>query len=85
MNCLTAPRILINGGHFIATHKSRYYKRSDGLALGPGPFVVALEYASGQQPLVVGKPEPAFYRMVLEDMGCAASETIMIGDVSQAR
>ena len=76
------PRILLDGGRFIATHKSRYFKRSDGLALGPGPFVAALEYASERQPLVIGKPEAAFYQSVLDDMGCLAKETVMIGDVS---
>jgi ribonucleotide monophosphatase NagD (HAD superfamily) len=32
----------------IAIHKARYYKRSDGLALGPGPFVQAFEFATGK-------------------------------------
>jgi ribonucleotide monophosphatase NagD (HAD superfamily) len=32
----------------IAIHKSRYYKREDGLALGPGPFVQAFEFATGK-------------------------------------
>ena len=32
----------------IAIHKGRYYKRSDGLALGPGPFIQAFEFATGK-------------------------------------
>lgn len=43
--------------------------------------MTGLEYASGQQATVVGKPEPAFYESVLTDMGCNANETVMIGDV----
>lgn len=74
-------RILLNGGPLIAIHKSRYYKTSDGLSLGPGAFVAGLEYASGQQATVVGKPEPSFYESVLTDIGCNATETVMIGDV----
>ena len=40
---------LLLKGHvpLIAIHKGRYYKRSDGLALGPGPFVHCFEYATG--------------------------------------
>lgn len=33
----------------IGIHKGRYYERKDGLALGPGPFVEALEYSSGRK------------------------------------
>ncbi|PIO52609.1 hypothetical protein TELCIR_26083, partial [Teladorsagia circumcincta] len=35
------------GAQLVAIHKGRYYRRADGLALGPGPFVAALEYATG--------------------------------------
>lgn len=39
----------------IAIHKSRYYKRGDGLALGPGPFVQAFEFATGKIVSLSGK------------------------------
>ena len=29
-------RILLDGGQLIAIHKARYYKKKDGLNLGPG-------------------------------------------------
>jgi ribonucleotide monophosphatase NagD (HAD superfamily) len=32
----------------VAVHKGRYYKREDGLAIGPGPFVEAFEFATGK-------------------------------------
>ena len=50
--------------------------------MGPGPFITALEYASGVQAECVGKPEAAFFNAVLEDMGCSAEEAVMVGDVS---
>ena len=53
----------------------------DGLPLGPGPFIAALEYARGQEAVVVGKPEPAFYQAALSELGCVAEETVMIGDI----
>lgn len=66
----------------IAIHKGRYYKQSDGIALGPGPFVTALEYACDMKSEVVGKPEPAFFQQVLDNMDADAGTTVMIGDVS---
>jgi len=65
----------------IAVHKARYYQRTEGLSMGPGPFVEALEYASGKKALVVGKPQLEFFQSVLEDFNCLAEETVMIGDV----
>lgn len=32
----------------IAVHKGRIFKEPDGLSLGPGPFVLALEHATGR-------------------------------------
>ena len=78
------PRLLQDGGRLVAVHKGRYFRRLDGLALGPGPFVAALEFASGQEAVCLGKPEPAFFESVLAEIGSQASETIMIGDVSSS-
>ena len=82
-----AFRLLNDGAQLIAVHKSRYFKKSDGkLTLGPGPFVAGLEYATGVQAKVVGKPEKAFYEAALDslndDNGTSFSpeETLMIGD-----
>ncbi|KAF9478452.1 HAD-like protein [Pholiota conissans] len=51
----------------IATHKAKYVQTESGLSLGPGPFVTALEHASGVTALVVGKPTKAFFHMVIQD------------------
>jgi ribonucleotide monophosphatase NagD (HAD superfamily) len=54
---------------FIATHRSRYVGDSDGaLSLGPGPFVAALENASGRTAEIVGKPERRFFELVLSSL-----------------
>ncbi|XP_049798008.1 haloacid dehalogenase-like hydrolase domain-containing protein 2 isoform X1 [Schistocerca nitens] len=74
----TAFRVLNKGGPLIAIHQGRYYKRSDGLALGPGPFVKGLEYATNVKPEVVGKPTELFFRTALG--GVPADEAVMIGD-----
>ncbi|KAH9177619.1 HAD-like domain-containing protein [Lactarius sanguifluus] len=54
---------------FIATHRARYVGDSDGaLSLGPGPFVAALENASGGTAEIVGKPERKFFELVLSSL-----------------
>lgn len=59
-----SSRMILNGAPLIAIHKARYYKRKDGLALGPGPFVEGLEYATDCKATVVGKPEKTFFTQV---------------------
>lgn len=56
--------MILDGAPLIAIHKARYYKRNDGLALGPGPFVTGLEYATDCESTVVGKPEQTFFTQV---------------------
>ncbi|EFO18667.1 HAD-superfamily subfamily IIA hydrolase [Loa loa] len=77
-----AFRLLLEGAKLIAIHKGRYYKQKDGLSLGPGPFVEALEYASDVKSQVVGKPERAFFLTALAsiDESLAPQQAVMIGD-----
>ena len=64
----------------IAAYKSHYRISAEGPALGPGPFVKALEYASDKKAVVVGKPQLEFFQSVLQDFSYSAEETVMIGD-----
>ncbi|CAI4222561.1 unnamed protein product [Auanema sp. JU1783] len=77
-----AFNLLLGDCELIAIHKGKYYKRSDGLALGPGPFVTALEFSSGKQATVVGKPSRKFFEMGISTLGVDIDlkNTIMIGD-----
>ncbi|CAG8497129.1 6563_t:CDS:2 [Acaulospora morrowiae] len=79
-----AFRILINNNNasLIAVHKGKYYAEQDGLSLGPGAFVEALEYSSGIKAAVVGKPEKIIYEQAIEDMGLKeeTKRVVMIGD-----
>mmetsp|Transcript_40952 Transcript_40952/g.68452 ORF Transcript_40952/g.68452 Transcript_40952/m.68452 type:complete len:267 (+) Transcript_40952:121-921(+) len=67
-------------GPIIALHKGRYFKAESGLSLGPGPFVTALEYATGIEATVVGKPSADFFRAALEDLNVLPGEAVMVGD-----
>ncbi|XP_043249395.1 haloacid dehalogenase-like hydrolase domain-containing protein 2 [Colletes gigas] len=73
-----AFRLLLDGAPLIAIHKGRYYKRPDGLALGPGAFISGLEYSANVKAEVVGKPTAEFFRAALEDV--PPEDAVMIGD-----
>ena len=76
---------VLEAGHpLIAVHKARRLQDTDGPALGPGPFVEALEYASGVKAEVVGKPEAAFFHACLAGLDCQPEDAVMIGDVSMS-
>lgn len=75
-----AFRLVMEGAPLIAIHKARYYKRKDGLALGPGPFVTALEFSTDRKAEVVGKPESQFFLSAVEEFSCHPSQCVMIGD-----
>jgi HAD superfamily hydrolase (TIGR01458 family) len=79
-----AFRCLVDGAGLVALQKNRFWQEADGLSLDVGPFVAALEYASGKTALVVGKPKPAFFEAVLRDLGRDAREVAMVGDDAES-
>ena len=68
----------------IALQKNRYWETSEGLSLDAGPFVSALEYATGREAEVVGKPAPAFFDLALGELGLSADRAAMGGDDVEA-
>lgn len=64
----------------IALGMTRFWQAADGLRLDAGPFVAALEFATGRQALVLGKPARAFCDAAIEKLGLAPEEVVMVGD-----
>ncbi len=80
-----AFRKLIHGAELFALAKNRNFLDHDGeLSLDAGPFVAALEYASGCEATVLGKPSPSFFRLAVEGLGRSAEDVAMIGDDAEA-
>jgi HAD superfamily hydrolase (TIGR01458 family) len=76
---------LMDGAELVALSRDRYWQRPEGgLVLDCGPFVAALEYASGKQAALCGKPSLDFYRAALASLGAWALErpqdVVMVGD-----
>ena len=64
----------------VALGMTRYWRAADGLRLDTAPFVTALEHATGQQAVVLGKPAVPFFETALGLLGASAAETVMVGD-----
>lgn len=77
-----AFRLLMDDTHppLVALGLTRYWRAEDGLRLDAGAFVRALEYAVGRPAVVLGKPDPAFYRAAVDALGLDPSEVVMVGD-----
>ncbi len=73
-------RMILSGAEIIALEKDRTWMGNDGLMLSAGPFVTALEYATGKEASCAGKPSPAFFATALEGLGIPAPEVAMVGD-----
>jgi HAD superfamily hydrolase (TIGR01458 family) len=79
-----AFRELMDGASLIALQKNRYWETAAGLSLDAGPFVASLEYATGLEAEVMGKPSPAFFELALGELGVTADRAAMIGDDVEA-
>lgn len=75
-----AFRLALDGVPLIALEKDRFFRDPDGLSLSAGPFVAALEYATGRQAELVGKPSPRYFLGALSSLGIPATEAAMVGD-----
>ena len=72
-------KLLVQGADLLALQKNRFSRTESGLSLDVGPFVVALEYASGKTATIVGKPEESFFRLALSEVGLDAGRVAMVG------
>ncbi len=76
----TAFRAILGGARLVAIQKNRSWDAGQGLQLDAGPFVVALEYATGQEAVLVGKPSPAFFGTAAASMELRPEQVLVVGD-----
>ena len=76
-----AFRHLMAGAEPVAVAKNRYFKDADGeLSLDAGGFVTLLEYASGKEARIIGKPAKSFFLSAAASMGVDPARVLMVGD-----
>ena len=68
------------GARLIATNADARYPTPAGFLPGAGSIVASLAAATGVTPEVIGKPEPAMFRAIIEAAGVPAAETVVVGD-----
>ena len=73
-------RYLLNGAQLIALGMSRYWRADDGPRLDVGPIASAFSYATGQQPIVLGKPAGEFFLLAVRDLHVDPARCAMVGD-----
>jgi HAD superfamily hydrolase (TIGR01458 family) len=72
---------IMAGATLLALSRDRYWLQDDRLSLDAGPFVAALEYATGATAILAGKPSPAFFAAAVRSLGAAdAAQIAMVGD-----
>jgi HAD superfamily hydrolase (TIGR01458 family) len=71
---------LMQGAELLALHKNRFWQKEDGLHLDLGTWVAALEYASGKQAKVFGKPSQDFFLHICQQLHVPPTQTLMVGD-----
>jgi len=73
-------RMVLDGAEMIALQKNRFWITPEGLTLDAGAFVTALEYATGKEARLFGKPSVEFFLQACESLQCSPTEVIMVGD-----
>jgi len=77
---LRATLLIRSGAPFIVTNPDSTLPIPGGFAPGAGSIAAALQTATDQHPVVIGKPQPEMYRIALDRMGVSPDETIVVGD-----
>ncbi len=72
--------LVMDGAEMVALHKGRFWQTERGLRIDIGTFVSGLEYSTGKQATVIGKPSPTFFETALNGLGLDKKEVIMVGD-----
>jgi len=75
-----AHEAIQRGALFIATNADSTLPTEAGLVPGAGSIVAALAAATGQRPIVIGKPETPMLETAMTRMGAPPEETVMLGD-----
>jgi HAD superfamily hydrolase (TIGR01458 family) len=72
------------GASFYCLHKNRWWQTSRGPMLDSGAFVAGLEYATGVEATVLGKPSSAYFAAALDVLGAEPELTWLVTDDIEA-
>jgi len=76
-----AMQCVRRGARFIATNTDATYPlEDDHLIPGAGAIVASLQTCTGNEPFVIGKPNPFLVELVMRDAGAQPNDTLVVGD-----
>lgn len=79
-----AFRMILNGIPCYALANNRFFEKEGSWWLDVGPFVAALEYATGTEAELLGKPAATFYQAAAGCLGLPVEDVAMVGDDVEA-
>ena len=80
MNLARAFAELEAGAELFCLHKNPWWQTERGALLDAGAFVVGLEYATGVEATVVGKPSPSYFAAALDALEAEPERTWLVTD-----
>jgi HAD superfamily hydrolase (TIGR01458 family) len=84
MNLARAFEELQAGASFYCMHKNKWWQTSRGPMLDSGAFVAGLEYATGVEATVLGKPSPSYFAAALDALDAEPELTWLVTDDVEA-
>lgn len=83
-------KLVMSGSELISLQKNRFYRDADGLQIDAGSFVAGLEYSTGKQARIIGKPSRQFFNLAVHNIRVEtgqrwlSAEFAMVGDDIEA-
>ena len=66
---------------FVALHRNRLFPDAAGRpAPSVGAIAAAVEYATGVEPILIGKPSPAYFQQALDQIDVPARDVLVVSD-----
>ena len=84
MNLGRAFAELQMGADLYCLHKNKWWQTSRGPLLDAGAFVAGLEYSTGVDAIVLGKPSASYFAAALDALGAEPELTWMVTDDLEA-
>jgi len=75
-----AQQAILAGARFVATNRDPTFPVEGRIIPGGGCMVSAIETATGQRPLTIGKPETYLVDLMLRQAGRQGCQAVMVGD-----
>jgi HAD superfamily hydrolase (TIGR01458 family) len=80
MNLARAFAEIQAGAAFYCLHKNKWWQTSRGPMLDAGAYVAGLEFATGVEAVVLGKPSPSYFAAALDALEAEPERTWLVTD-----